>query len=337
MSELILPSDGTEALSLPANSQPYWQIATSANTRKAYQSDIRHFIAAGGFLPAITEGILHYLNQHAHVVNHRTLKRRLVAIKHWHAYQNFPDPTAHPLVKKTLRGIARTHGVPAEKAPIISVEQLITLSTRLTAQTTLQAVRDLALLLIGFFGAFRRSELVAIQWSHISFVPEGIEIIIPRSKTDPEAVGEICAIPIGHGSICPVAALHAWQERSGFNQGYVFRSVRYGKCDPSKGLNPKTVSDIVKQHAIESQWPHAEHYSGHSLRRGFAPAASQRGASLGAIMRQGRWHHEATVHGYIEEGKRFEANAAAAIFEYGTSPAIPESLPNSHTHNTGNK
>lgn len=305
---------------VPTNqAMPYWQIATSANTRKAYQSDIRHFRASGGLLPATTESILHYLNNQANLVNPRTLKRRLVAIKNWHVLSNFTDPTTHPLIKKTLRGIARTHGKPADKAPVLSVEQLMALSARLIAKSDLPALRDNALLQIGFFGAFRRSELVAIQWQDISFVPEGIKILIPRSKTDPEGEGQICAIPYGQLPLCPVTALKQWQERSGFTKGFVFRSLRHGRCDPQKGLDPKTVSDIIKHRAIESQWPNCQHYSGHSLRRGFATAASQKGASLGAIMRQGRWHHEATVHGYIEEGKDFEANAAAAVLDNATT------------------
>ena len=304
----------TQAL-LPSNSgeQPYWQVATSINTRKAYQSDIRHFRKTGGVLPATTESILHYLNQQASLINPRTLKRRLVAIKHWHTYQNFPDPTVHPLIKKTLRGIARTHGVPADKAPILSVEQLTALAALLIASATLAALRDNALLQIGFFGAFRRSELVAIQWQHVTFVPEGVKILIPRSKTDAEGVGQTCAIPYGQLPLCPVVALKRWQEISGFTEGFVFRSLRHGRCDSQKGLTPKTVSTLLKKHAIECEWPNAENYSGHSLRRGFATVASQRGASLGAIMRQGRWRHEATVHGYIEEGKLFETNAASTV------------------------
>jgi site-specific recombinase XerD len=182
--------------------QPYWQVATSANTRKAYQSDIRHFLATGGLLPATTERILHYLNSHATRVNSRTLKRRMVAIKHWHTYQNFPDPTTHPLVKKTLRGIARTHGRPADKAPVLTVEQLMDLSVRLIAKSDLMALRDNALILIGFFGAFRRSELVAIEWQYVTFVPEGVKILIPRSKTDPEGLGQVCAIPYGEKRHC---------------------------------------------------------------------------------------------------------------------------------------
>lgn len=315
----LTPADGV---------QPYWQVATSANTRKAYQSDIRHFLATGGFLPATTESILHYLNNHANIVNPRTLKRRLVAIKQWHTYQNFPDPTIHPLVKKTLRGIARTHGKPADKAPVLTVEQLMDLSTRLIAKSDLMALRDNALILIGFFGAFRRSELVAIEWQHVTFVLQGVKILIPRSKTDPEGIGDACAIPYGQTPLCPVMALKQWQERSGFTEGFVFRSLRHGRCDPQEGLAPKTVSNIVKHCAIQCQWPNAKYYSGHSLRRGFATAASQRGASLGAIMRQGRWHHEATVHGYIEEGKQFEENAAAAVLDQATIPPVIANDPN---------
>lgn len=312
----------------PVPAKPYWQMASSANTRRAYQSDLRHFVAAGGLLPASTESLLHYLNQQAPLLNPRTLKRRLVALKHWHDQQGFPDPTVHPLVKQTIAGIARTHGKPAEKAPALSVEQLIALSSRLIADGSLCALRDNALLLLGFFGAFRRSELVAIQWQHVTFRSEGLEILIPRSKTDPEGAGETCAIPYGQPPLCPVVALVQWQKQAGFSQGFVFRSLRYGRCDPVNGLTPKIVNDILKKRALECQWPNAQQYSGHSLRRGFATAASQRGASLGAIMRQGRWHHAATVHGYIEEGKLFEANAAAAILDKPTDSAnLSSNLP----------
>lgn len=326
--------EATTILPTPAVSQPYWQMATSTNTRRAYQSDIRHFISNGGLLPTTTEGVLHYLQQQAAFLNPRTLKRRLVAIKHWHTYQNFADPTIHPLIKKTMSGIARAHGKPADKAPILSVEQLIALSSHLNSQATLIAYRDNALLQIGFLGAFRRSELVAIQWQHTRFVPEGVEILIPRSKTDQEGEGNICAIPYGQPPLCPVTALNQWQTQSGLADGFVFRAVRHGKCDPIHGLSPAIVSQILKRRALECQWPNAEQYSGHSLRRGFATAASQRGASLSAIMRQGRWRHEGTVHGYIEEGKRFEANAAASILE---QPARLPTMAEEQLQNTREK
>ena len=259
--------------------------------------------------------MLHYLNQQATKLNTRTLKRRIVAIKNWHTYQGFKDPTAHPIVKKTIRGIARIHGQPAIKAQILSVEQLTALVTSLAISTALIDIRDNALLQIGFFGAFRRSELVAITWENISFVSKGIEILVPRSKTDAEATGETCAIPYGKSPLCPITALKRWQEASGITSGAVFRAIRYDRCSTKCGMSAAMVGDILKRHALKCQLPNAIQYSGHSLRRGFATAASQNGASLGAIMRQGRWHHEGTVYGYIEAGQRFEANAAATILE----------------------
>ncbi len=302
---------------------PYWQMATSQNTRKAYQADIRRLIRHGAVLPMTTESVVHYLSSQAGTINPRSLKRQLVAIKNWHTYQGFADPTAHPLVKKTLLGIARAHGKPPEKAPILSVEQLKTLSIKLLADDSLIALRDNALFQIGFFGAFRRSELVTIQYAHLNFVSQGVEILIPRSKTDPEGMGELCSIPYGQLPLCPVATLKLWLERSAIKEGPIFCAVRHNKCDLRKGLSPGTLNRIIKRRAVECEWPDALQYSGHSLRRGFATAASLNGASLGSIMRQGRWTHEGTVYGYIEESQGFQANAASSILQLSTESSTP--------------
>ena len=297
---------------------PYWQMATSQNTRKAYQADIRRLIRQGAVLPMTTESLVCYLSSQAGTINPRSLKRHLVAIKNWHTYQGFADPTAHPLVKKTLLGIARAHGKPPEKAPALAVEQLKTLSIKLLADDSLIALRDNALFQIGFFGAFRRSELVTIQYANLKFVSQGVEILIPRSKTDPEGMGELCSIPYGQLPLCPVTALKLWLERSAIVEGPIFCAVRHNKCDLRKGLSPGTLNRIIKRRAVECEWPDALQYSGHSLRRGFATAASLNGASLGSIMRQGRWTHEGTVYGYIEESQGFQANAASSILQLGT-------------------
>lgn len=301
----------------------YLQAATSQNTRKAYQSDVRHFITWGGLLPTTPDILLRYLHEHAAQLNPRTLKRRLVAIKHWHTYQNVTDPTIHPLIRKTLSGILHIHGVPAVKAPALSVEQLMLLSHYLKSQNTLSGTRDNALLQIGFFGAFRRSELVSIKWEHINFVPKGIEILIPRSKTDQEGTGSVCAIPYGNSSLCPVTALNLWREKSGVGSGAVFRQLLKGNKIAARAISSGSLSKIIKSLAIACQLPQADQYSGHSLRRGFATTASQNGASLSAIMRQGRWHHEGTVHGYIEEGQHFDSNAAGSILDGIAPPMIP--------------
>ncbi|HRE33034.1 MAG TPA: hypothetical protein PLD88_13740, partial [Candidatus Berkiella sp.] len=132
----------------------YIKAATSDNTRKAYQQDIRHFIAHGGLLPANTRILLEYLQNQAGILKSETLQRRLTAIKHWHTYQGFADPTSHPMIRKTLRGISRIHGKPVEKAAVLSIHDLKIISSFLNNRKSLRDYRDNALILIGFFGAF---------------------------------------------------------------------------------------------------------------------------------------------------------------------------------------
>jgi len=291
----------------------YIQAATSNNTRKAYRMDIQHFQRWGGMLPTSTEEVVRYLHGHAETLNPRTLSRRLTALKHWHSYQGFADPTIHPLVRKTLTGIQNVHGKPKEKAAALQLEHLQQMVDYLKHANTTTALRDNALIQLGFFGAFRRSELVNIHWEQIDFVPEGIEILIPRSKTDQAGEGQVCAIPTGHEQLCPVGALKAWQAVLDVNEGPVFRAIDRRGVIHDKALSPGSVNQIVKQLAQAIGLANARDYSSHSLRRGFATAASRQGAPFHAIMRQGRWRHQGTVLGYIEAGQRFEENAAKVL------------------------
>jgi integrase len=293
--------------------QAYLHAATSSNTRKAYQQDIRHFMEHGGLLPANTSGLLKYLQKFAADLKSQTLKRRLTAIKHWHTYQGFSDPTSHPLIRKTLSGISRIHGKPTIKAAALTVDQLKIISSYLQTRANLSDIRNRALLLIGFFGAFRRSELVAIQWQDIQFLEEGITILISRSKTDQSGAGQTCAIPYGRGELCPVNALEQWQAVSNTEQGPIFRPINKHQQIQNNALTPLSVNHILKKIAVETKLPNPENLSGHSLRRGFATAASKKGIPMVAIMRQGRWRHEGTVYGYIEEGQRFTDNAVNAL------------------------
>ncbi len=302
-------------LTILQNVNPYLHAATSENTRKAYQQDIRHFMVWGGLLPTTPEIILQYLQHYAEKLNPQTLKRRIIAIRHWHTYQGFNDPTSHPLIIKMLSGISRLHGTPPTKAPTLSVEQLIKIANYLSAQGSLAAYRDNALLQIGFFGAFRRSELAALKWEDINFVAEGLVILIPRSKTDQEGKGLICAIPYGNKVLCPVGALQQWRKRSNITMGPVFNRISKNSQQKSSALSPVSINWIIKKYAQVCELPDAKSYSGHSLRRGFATAASRKGASFSAIMRHGRWRHEGTVHGYIEEGQQFKDNAVNSILK----------------------
>ena len=295
------------------SSHDYVHAATSANTRKAYQADIRHFLQSLRVLPATTELILDYLHDYATTLNPRTLTRRLTALKQWHILQGHPDPTSHALVHKTLSGIRNVHGKPKDKAPAITLESLTQMIIHLKKTNRLIDCRNNALLQLGFFGAFRRSEVVTLTWHNIHFVPEGIEILLPRSKTDQAGEGQTCAIPYGDNVLCPVSALLAWQERSQCSTGPIFRQlIRNQQLKPA-AIKPQHLNIIIKNIARASQLPNADDYSSHSLRRGFATEASKNGAPFGSIMRQGRWRHEGTVLGYIDEGKRFDQNAAGLL------------------------
>jgi hypothetical protein len=128
---------------IEAPSHNYTHRATSDNTRKAYQADIRHFMAWGGLLPSTPDVIIRYLETHAETLNSRTLTRRLTALKNWHTYQGFPDPTTHPLVRKTLAGIKNVHGKPKDKAPAMSLETLIVLCEHLKGRGELIDLRNM--------------------------------------------------------------------------------------------------------------------------------------------------------------------------------------------------
>ncbi|MFM8454897.1 MAG: site-specific integrase [Gammaproteobacteria bacterium] len=298
-----------QMLSTKLGIQDYLELSTANNTRRAYRSDIRHFETWGGQLPTRPEIVLEYIRSFAEILNPRTIERRLTAIKQWHVYQKFPDPTDNPLIKKMILGIRRIHGSPKKKAPALSLEQIeaMVLFLKQTACSELnpaqaQAIRNNALIQIGFFGAFRRSELVAIEYEHLTWVEQGLEILIPRSKTDAFGQGSICAIPYGKAPLCAVSALKAWLEYSEIKTGPVFK------------LNDKSISDIIKRLAKAINLPHWEEYSGHSLRRGLATAAARAGGSLMSIMNQGRWKNTQTVLGYIQEASKFDENVVNTFF-----------------------
>lgn len=303
-------NDTQSSLSINNN---YITAATSPNTRRAYQADKRHFEAWGGELPASLEGILLYLHEFATKLNPRTLARRLTALKNWHTYQGFPDPTNHPAVTKTMSGIMRTHGKPKEKAPPLLPEQLSKIVLFLEQEQSLRGYRDSALLQLAFFGAFRGSEVIAIRYEHLQWQDQGLDILIPHSKTDQNHEGRYCAIPYGNELLCPLRALKQWLKQSGIVGGPLFRRVHRNDRIEETPLVSLSVSNILRKRAQDAGLEKAEYFSGHSLRRGLATAASRDGASLSAIMRQGRWKDVNTVIEYIEAAQRFEENAAASI------------------------
>jgi integrase len=187
--------------------------------------------------------------------------------------------------------------------------------TYLNNEETLRASRDSALLQLAFFGAFRRSEIVAICYEHIEWQGQGIDILIPHSKTDQTHEGRYCAVPHGNEQLCPIRALKQWLDESRIKQGAIFRRIHPEGHLAEAPLVPLSVSNILKKRAHDADIPKAENFSSHSLRRGLATSASRDGASLAAIMRQDRWKNVNTVLEYIEAAQRFEENAAISVLK----------------------
>lgn len=300
--------------------QRFLAAATSDNTRRTYRSAIRHFQAWGGVLPCDEATVIHYLLTFAEALNPRTLSLRLTALGQWHRFQGFPDPTASATVRKTLRGIERVHGRPRQKAKALLLEDLDLIVTHLATLDGLAALRDSALIQVGYFGAFRRSELVMLEVHYLQWEREGLRITLPRSKTDQEGQGLDKAIPYGDNICCPAKALRCWLDTAQIEQGPLFRRISRWGVVGAAPLNVGSVNAILAACAQEARLSHAPEMSSHSLRRGLATSAHRAGADFLEIKRQGGWRHDGTVHGYIEEAGAFEENAAGSLLRRQQDP-----------------
>lgn len=312
--DLVLRNSSTPAeTDLITRHRTFLAAATADNTRRTYRSAIRHFQSWGGMLPCDEATIIRYLLAYADSLNPRTLALRLTALSQWHIHQSFADPAATPTVRKTLAGITRTHARPKKKAKALPVEDLERIVMHLAGIDTLKARRDNALLQIGFFGGYRRSELVSLEVPHIAFEPDGIVVTLNRSKTDQEGTGIIKAIPYGEGTCCPVNALHAWLDAANISSGPLFRPISKWNKIGIDALHAGSVNTILEACAKMAGLNYVPHLSSHSLRRGMATSAWRAGADPRDIKRQGGWRHDGTVQGYIEEASQFQENAALVL------------------------
>lgn len=223
----------------------YVRSAISDNTRRAYQSDFRHFIAWGGAIPATDRMIAKYLADHAAILSMATLARRLVTIGKAHTMQGLISPVNSELVRLTFRGVRHKHGRRQRQMTPVLRQDLLLMGGHL--KDSLRDRRDRALLLVGFAGAFRRSELVPINFTDVEHVPEGIIITLRRTKTDQEGKGRRVGIPYARGLVCPVRALDSWISASSITEGPIFRSVdRHGNVG-SGTLTGEAVALVVKR------------------------------------------------------------------------------------------
>lgn len=291
--------------------------AKAPATLRAYATDWRHFTAwcaarGIGSLPAEVRTVAAYLTAHAGRSAVTTLRRRLSSISQVHQAAGWPSPTATAEVRLVWQGIVRAHGRrPARRAEPAITETLRALVADLDASR--QGHRDRALLLVGFAGFLRRSELVALDVGDLVEVPEGLEVLVRRSQTDQQGVGAVLPVPWGrHAATCPVRAWRAWLQASGISDGPAFRAVdRHGNVGTGR-LSDRTVARVVKRAAERARLDPAQ-FSGHSLRSGLAVAAAQAGVDEELIMEQGRWKSPSVVRTYVRRGELWREVAAAQV------------------------
>jgi site-specific recombinase XerD len=268
----------------------YARAEKAAATRRAYSKDFKLFrgwCAQRGVsaLPASAAAVAAFLACEAERGRRpSSIGRRIAAIRYAHKLAGLVLPTDDERVRATMRGIRRSIGAaPVKKAPA-TVERILTMVP--IADGRLATIRDRALLLLGFAGAFRRSELVALDVADIEEMTEGLRVTIRRSKTDQEGCGNVIAIPRGTMA-CPVAALKTWLEVASITDGPVFRPIGKGNRVLATRLTDRSVANIVKAHAARVGLDPAN-FAGHSLRSGFLTSAAARGATIFKMADQSR-------------------------------------------------
>jgi integrase len=239
------------------------------------------------------------------------LELALAAIAAAHKAAGLPSPRDSAEVRAVRAGIRRTLGTAQRQvAPLLVPELRRALAT---LPSTPLGLRDRALLLVGWTGAFRRSALVALAVADLAFGTDGVAVTLRRDKTDQEARGRLVALPFGSSAeVCPVRSLRAWLDAAGIVEGAVFRSIdRHGKLSPDP-LSDRTVAIIVKRVADRIALDAAA-YAGHSLRAGFATSAARAGRPDRDIMRQTGHRSRAMLDRYVREAEVWRDNPAVGL------------------------
>lgn len=254
----------------------YLSQSSAPETKRAYEGDLRHFAAWGGKVPSEAEKVACYLcdcakNKGLAV---STIKRRVAAIAWAHREQGEPDPTKADVVRKAIKGIERHHGAAPKQAVPLYLRDIREMGKVLLGRS--RDRRDMALMLVGYFGGFRGSELVGLNIEDTHFDESGLLIRLKRSKTDQKARGRWVSIPARGDDLCPVQALADWLVMMDRKEGAMFPSIsRYGKIG-EKALSVRSVTRIILMRAEDADMPTGG-LSSHSIRAGFVTESLTRG------------------------------------------------------------
>ncbi|HEX5660828.1 MAG TPA: site-specific integrase [Polyangiales bacterium] len=306
-----------ELAALQASLEQYSDDAKADNTKLAYAKQWHQFQAwcltkALGAVPAGPGTVALYLTACANAgLALATLKQAQAAITYHHHETGHASPCATPLVKKAWQGIRRRLGAAQNQKHPLDADQIRAMYEVLPSG--LLGVRDRALIGLGFSGAFRRGELVALDVSDLAFVRRGLEARVRRSKTDQEGRGLTKVISRGSdASTCAVRAVRDWLKLARIEDGPVFRSVdRHGNVSPRR-LSAQSVALVLKRAAAAAGIP-VDDIAGHSLRAGFVTEAKKHGADDAAIMDQTGHQSIAMVQRYHRRAKKWEKPASEKL------------------------
>jgi integrase len=317
--ELTITSDGTGTLApVPhlERAREFARQSKAESTLRGYRADWKHFFEwceAGHLcpMPASPETVAGYIAECAGRLKVGSIQRRLNAIAEAHKAVGLDSPTQAGMVKATMKGIRRANGVaPIQKSAALTAD--IRAMIGATDVGTIGA-RDRALVLLGFAGAFRRSELVSLDVEDCAFSKDGLTITLRRSKTDQEGQGRKVGIPYGSNpETCPVRTVQGWMEQAAVTLGPLFRSInRHGQVQPGR-LSGIDVARVVKKLAERAGLDPAK-FAGHSLRAGHATSAAIAGAPERSIMNQTGHRSVQMVRRYIRDASLFRENSAGKL------------------------
>ena len=297
----------TDVKSLELETLKNLKNSKALNTLRAYKSDYKDFASfclRNGFksMPSEPKIISLYLTYLSKSCKFSTLKRRLASISVIHKLSGRYIDTKHPMITENLMGIKRIKGsYQKAKKPIFINELKLIVNVIDKDKNEENRFKNKALILIGFAGGFRRSELVAIVYEDVEFVSEGVKIFVKRSKTDQSGEGMTKGIPyFSNPDYCPVISLKNWIEKSEIKSGKIF-----DMSDKSVALTVKKYTGIA---GLDSN-----KYSGHSLRSGFATSTAELGAEERSIMAMTGHKTTQMVRRYIQEANLFKNNALNKI------------------------
>jgi integrase len=320
MTNSILPqasASANDALDVVVDrARRYAEAAHAVNTRRAYCVGWNHFMAycgSNGFdaMPATPQTVALYVTSLADSAKLATIRLYLAAISHNHREMGLESPVPHELVRRIVRGVARTLGASQRRKSAVTLDHLRAMLLEIKGDG-LKAARDRAIVLLGFAAALRRSELAALAVEDLRFEKRGLVVTIRRSKTDQEAKGVEVAVPyVANRSLCAARAIRGWLEASGTHTGPLFRSFDVRRCMLDKPIGGRDVANLVKKLARKARLD--GDFSGHSLRAGFATTAAGAKVSLDAIARTTRHKSLSVLMGYVRPAQAFDDVALTSM------------------------